>query len=36
MWSPSGITNECELLLIEPANTPNTGGVATATEEEWI
>ena len=28
--------NECELLLIEPANTPNTGDKATAAEEPWI
>lgn len=27
---------ECELLLIEPADTPNTGDVATAAEEPWI
>ena len=30
------VTDECELLLIEPANTPNTGNAETATEEEWI
>lgn len=27
---------ECELLLIEPADTPNTGDAATATAEPWI
>ncbi|MCP5117924.1 MAG: cupin domain-containing protein, partial [bacterium] len=27
---------ECELLLIEPAETPNTGDAATAAEEPWI
>ena len=30
------VFDECEILLIEPANTPNTGNAATATEEEWI
>jgi mannose-6-phosphate isomerase-like protein (cupin superfamily) len=30
------VTDECEILLIEPANTPNTGNRATAAEEEWI
>jgi mannose-6-phosphate isomerase-like protein (cupin superfamily) len=30
------VAGECEILLIEPADTPNTGDVATATEEEWI
>ena len=30
------VEDECELLLIEPADTPNTGDVATATQEEWI
>lgn len=29
-------TAECELLLIEPAATPNTGDSATAAEEPWI
>jgi mannose-6-phosphate isomerase-like protein (cupin superfamily) len=27
---------ECELLLIEPANTPNTGNEDTAADEPWI
>lgn len=27
---------ECELLLIEPAETPNTGDAATAADEPWI
>ncbi|MCP3974020.1 MAG: cupin domain-containing protein [bacterium] len=27
---------ECEILLIEPAETPNTGDAATATAEVWI
>ena len=30
------VADECELLLIEPANTPNTGSAASAAEEEWI
>jgi mannose-6-phosphate isomerase-like protein (cupin superfamily) len=30
------VTDECEIVLIEPADTPNTGDVATATQEEWI
>ena len=30
------VEDKCELVLIEPADTPNTGDVATATEEEWI
>lgn len=29
-------TGECEIVFIEPAHTPNTGDVATATQEEWI
>lgn len=27
---------ECEILLIEPAGTPNTGDEKTATDEPWI
>ena len=27
---------ECELVLIEPAETPNTGDAATAAREPWI
>lgn len=27
---------ECEIVLIEPAHTPNTGDVDTATVEPWI
>lgn len=27
---------DCELLLIEPAETPNTGDAATAAQEPWI
>jgi len=27
---------ECELLLIEPAGTPNSGDIATAAVEQWI
>lgn len=30
------VAGECELLLIEVADTPTTGHVDTATEEEWI
>jgi len=30
------VAGECEILLIEVADTPNTGHMATATEEEWI
>ena len=29
-------SDECELVLIEPAHTPNTGNAATAAQEEWI
>ncbi|MPZ70182.1 MAG: cupin domain-containing protein [Actinobacteria bacterium] len=29
-------TEECHVLLVEPAGTPNTGDVATAATEEWV